>query len=378
MTSDAGDAVDPAHGPVQRDTDTPSVLCPNGHMNAWNYKFCGSCGAPIGVVAWPTSEDEESAGEARWHRRGLVYASSAALLALFVAVSIAVYIGSRPGSDVPQEESFSAKSNAGGSSLSVGPTVCPAVPILQTESMDLTSAGLEIQTAFTSPCGADVESNSKFVVTVAEGDRDVAAASFDFSQSPLALEPGVPGRRTLVFPRGMYWRTPPMLSAAPTLAAKREGDSRATSGPSKSDSTMVAVAVAKPAFGSIDGVAKAVLSELHDVDFRDVRSLTIGWVPQISSKRVGLQAAGKTWTNADILDEHLDLRQRFPNARLVWSGDWTTFSQPDFWVTVVGPSKRFPFEANSWCEAQGFAVDDCFAKFISSIYGVPGTTVYRK
>ena len=101
-------------------------------------------------------------------------------------------------------------------------------------------------------------------------------------------------------------------------------------------------------------------------------------MPQVSSKQVGLVAAGKTWTNADILGEHLELRQRFDGARLVWSGDWTTFSKPDFWVTVVGPAHYYPDDANSWCDANGFGIDDCFAKFISSVFGVPGTTEYRK
>ncbi|AQA04611.1 hypothetical protein BVC93_21735 [Mycobacterium sp. MS1601] len=59
MTSDSGDGVDPAHAPAHRNSDIPSVSCPNGHPNAWDYKFCGRCGAPIGVVAWPAEHEEE-------------------------------------------------------------------------------------------------------------------------------------------------------------------------------------------------------------------------------------------------------------------------------------------------------------------------------
>lgn len=142
---------------------------------------------------------------------------------------------------------------------------------------------------------------------------------------------------------------------------------------------MVAAGSAKPAYGSIDGVAEAVLKELRDNDYRVVLGgLANRWVPQVSSKRVGLVAEGKTWTNADILRDHLNLRQRFTGARLVWSGQWTTFGSPNFWVTVVGPSFPFPDDANRWCDTNGFGADDCFAKFISTFFGEEGTTVYRK
>jgi len=102
------------------------------------------------------------------------------------------------------------------------------------------------------------------------------------------------------------------------------------------------------------------------------------WAPQVSSKRVGLVVEGKTLTSADILRNHLALRQRFSGARLVWSGQWTTFSGPDFWVTVVGPPLPTANDANRWCDSNGFGVDDCFAKFLSTLFGVEGTTVYRK
>lgn len=60
------------------------------------------------------------------------------------------------------------------------------------------------------------------------------------------------------------------------------------------------------------------------------------WVPQLSSKRPGVVDNGLVWDKAMTLQEHLQLRQRYPNVRLLWSGDWSTFSAPDFWVTVIG------------------------------------------
>jgi len=126
-------------------------------------------------------------------------------------------------------------------------------------------------------------------------------------------------------------------------------------------------------------VAEAVLAELRSADFEVVQTLAMNrWIPQVSSKRVGLVVNGKALTNVDILADHLAFRQRFAGARLVWSGNWTTFSGPNFWVTVVGPPYYFAEEANSWCDANKFAADDCFAKFLSTLVGIEGTTVYRK
>lgn len=186
--------------------------------------------------------------------------------------------------------------------------------MLEAESVDLTSDGLAVSAAFMSACaGGDVESNSALEVTVADGRRDVAAGRFDFSADPLRIEPGIPARRTLVFPPGMYWRTPDMLSGAPALQVTRKGRSERWAAPVGSErTTIIAAEFAAPAYGSVNAVAEEVLSELRDSDFPYVRrDISNRWVPQVSSKRVGLVAAGKTWTSADILRDHLALRQRF-------------------------------------------------------------------
>jgi len=109
-----------------------------------------------------------------------------------------------------------------------------------------------------------------------------------------------------------------------------------------------------------------------------VRDLQQWWLPEVSSKRPGLVAEGITWANAEILRDHLALRQRFPRARLVRSSDWTTFGSPNWWVTIVALPMTTPQQANGWCDAQGLDADHCFAKMISSVLGPDGTTVYRK
>ncbi len=98
------------------------------------------------------------------------------------------------------------------------------------------------------------------------------------------------------------------------------------------------------------------------------------WIPQISSKRVGLVAKGITWDNEAILDEHLRLRSIYPDVKLLWSGDWSTFDGPGFWVTVVGLWSNNPYEVLAWCTAQGFDRDNCIAKVVSTTHPVAGST----
>jgi predicted Ser/Thr protein kinase len=101
------------------------------------------------------------------------------------------------------------------------------------------------------------------------------------------------------------------------------------------------------------------------------------WVPQLSSKRPGVKDNGVTWDNAMTLQEHQQLRQRFPGARLLWSGDWSTFSASDFWVTVAGDTFPAAAGALAWCRGNGFDRDHCIAKIVSTTHAVEGSTDYN-
>lgn len=101
------------------------------------------------------------------------------------------------------------------------------------------------------------------------------------------------------------------------------------------------------------------------------------WVPQLSAKRPGVVDDGVVWDNARTLQEHLQLRGQYPGVRLLWSGDWSTFSVPDFWVTVVGVVFPGSSGALEWCRSQGFDRDHCEAKVVSATRGPEGSTAYN-
>jgi hypothetical protein len=98
------------------------------------------------------------------------------------------------------------------------------------------------------------------------------------------------------------------------------------------------------------------------------------WIPQISSKRVGLFAKGITWDNEQILAEHQRLRSIYPDVRLLWSGDWSTFDGRNFWITVVGLYSSNPYDVLTWCTQQGFDRDNCIAKVVSTWAPVADST----
>ena len=76
------------------------------------------------------------------------------------------------------------------------------------------------------------------------------------------------------------------------------------------------------------------------------------------------------------LQEHQTLRQRY-SARLLWSGNWSTFSGKDFWITIAGITFPNSAGALAWCRDKGFDRDHCNAKIVSTTHAVDGSSAYN-
>lgn len=100
------------------------------------------------------------------------------------------------------------------------------------------------------------------------------------------------------------------------------------------------------------------------------------WVPQLSSKRPGVVDQGVVWDNELTLEEHLRLRQEY-GAKLLWSGDWSTFDAPNFWVTIAPITYPTASGALAWCSDHGFDRNHCYAKLISTTHPVAGSTAFN-
>jgi serine/threonine protein kinase len=101
------------------------------------------------------------------------------------------------------------------------------------------------------------------------------------------------------------------------------------------------------------------------------------WIPQLSSKH-----GAEPWTYdpednvtyepAQILQEHEQLRQQY-GAKLLWSGDWTTYDHPDYWVTVVPTTYPDSDSVLNWCRSVNRDPDHCSAQIVSTTLGPDGT-----
>ncbi|MCT2588264.1 hypothetical protein [Actinophytocola gossypii] len=126
-----------------------------------------------------------------------------------------------------------------------------------------------------------------------------------------------------------------------------------------------------------DASALAELQRLRDEDRPEVEALVEQWVPQLSAKRPGLVVNGITYDHLEILRDFLGTQARYPDALLLFSGDYSSFRYGNFWITVVPLPQLDGPAANLWCDAEGIPVDDCYAKMISHTTGYADATELR-
>jgi serine/threonine protein kinase len=199
------------------------------------------------------------------------------------------------------------------------------------------------------------------------------------AQPPVAPYPSDPGRQSqsylapvlvgvaaiaVVLVVVVYLAVQPSKSHAPVASSETSYSANPTASASQTTPAVTAP------LSEADSLAR--LQQLANDDRPNV--ITDTWIPQISSKRVGLFADGKVWNNAMILDQHMRMRQQYSNVRLLWSGDWSTYNGRDFWITVVGLPSPNPDDVLAWCTRQGYDRDNCIAKIVSTWRPIAGTT----
>lgn len=172
---------------------------------------------------------------------------------------------------------------------------------------------------------------------------------------------------------------PPTVTAQPpstvTVAAPAPSRTAAPTSPASSPGATTrwlpapASRAPAPVYSSEQQLSRLVADDRGYV----TRWLTDVWVPQLSAKRPGVVDQGQVWDNDSALQEHLQLRRQY-DAKLLWSGDWSTYDGRNFWVTVV--PERFATAAGAlqWCSGHGYDRDHCIAKLVSTTHGVAGST----
>ena len=228
-------------------------------------------------------------------------------------------------------------------------------------------------------------------------DRLVASGTFDFSASPLII-PGGGRTVTLSFGEQHYFRTAKDIDvkdlkvtpsfdrgSQPSVAPDKSKapSASSTSSSSSSSASPATVSASSASDSSQDEQDEKAAEEALQWQSKHDRPLIMSkylgkWTPQLSSKKAGLVADGKTWTNRSILADFLKVRQANPDAALVFSDDWSVFDAGgSWWVVLSGELYGTAEEANAWCDTQGYDADHCYAKRMESSGPSTGTTKTR-
>ena len=272
-------------------------------------------------------------------------------------------------------------------------TACGSAPTLTPTSLTNGDGELKVEVKMTASCAdGDVLGGAANHIEVkgpsrtdgtGSADAVIASGDFDFSSSPLVLS-DAETTLTLHFGSGHFFRAADdvdvknvVAACAPDRDSGPSGatpDSTSSSGPSSATASTTSK---DPA--SAESAAGGSLRWQVDHDRPSVTTDLVGkWVPQLSSKKPGLVADGITWDNRTTLEEFLKLRQKYSNAKLLFSDEWPVFdSGGSWWVTIVDTPYSSAEEANAWCDAQGFDAEHCFAKYIDTKGPSEGTTVTR-
>lgn len=121
-----------------------------------------------------------------------------------------------------------------------------------------------------------------------------------------------------------------------------------------------------------------------DGDRAAAEELVGSWVPQISSKRIGLDVPDDDrgpYTAAMVLSDHLAYEDRYEpegSGVLAIQAEDFNFKVPGYVVTIVALPFSTGAEANSWCDDHGIGVDDCFAKHLAHDGDWKGSVLRRK
>ncbi|MDV6307051.1 outer membrane protein assembly factor BamB family protein [Gordonia amicalis] len=325
-------------------------------------------------------------------------------LVTLTSTTITGFAPTGPRAIVPGTTRASDSGSDGGGTEYVTP--CGSPPVFTPQSFRTATGGLVITMRVTAECpGGDVLFGPQTRITISDAGGLVASGIFDFQRSPVAV-PAPDGGGALdlelTYPPGSFFRLPDTLNGSGPSSGSAGGsgsgsaggqylvdcDKGPTPGPPPSvttpDSGMpaassVATDAAFPAGTDVTATSVDALRLQADADRAFIlANLNNRWVAQLSSKRPGLVADGRTWDDQAILDEFLALRLRFNDVRLLWSDEWPVFSYQGWWVTVAAATFPGPVEANNWCRTQGFDPDHCFAKLVSTTAGPDGSTLYWK
>jgi hypothetical protein len=143
--------------------------------------------------------------------------------------------------------------------------------------------------------------------------------------------------------------------------------------PTTTDQTWTTPASVTPSTTVTEADVRGQVAHDHAV----AEGLVGSWVPQLSSKSVGLVVHDVTYDYPAIMDDFRRLQTSYPDAVMVDSGDYKNFSRKGFFVTLKAEAFGSADQANAWCDQHGFAPEDCHAGRLTHTGGPAGNSKQR-
>jgi hypothetical protein len=214
----------------------------------------------------------------------------------------------------------------------------------------------------TSPCpGGDLISAEAWEVGLQARDAIVAAGTFAPVLDPILILPGQTATRLFLFGPQDRLVDPALLAGEPLTLAPPAGagpvtELELTGGESDSGGELRPVAAP-----DVDLAFHALMWRARHDEEEVATRLAGNWAPELSAKRLGIEAEGKTWSHQDIWDEFWWYRERYPNALLVYSDKWGSVGSDDLWLTFSGDVfyDEEGDEAVQWCKDEGWEPGQC-------------------
>lgn len=338
------------------DAATPvTQVCPDcGTPVVAGATFCEHCGAKL-TPNPITPDTPDIPAEPRKRRPGVLAAGIAAGLAILLAVGGGAYAVTTRLTGKNAATTGQATST-GGEAKAV--EACSKPPELAPSKMDGNwSEGFRITATVTPGCETGAYTAKDVEVDLSDDGGLMLAGVFDFSTQPVT-----PDSKTVTFKYpvdGQWTTTLPNDITGLSLTVREDMTSEGDPVESKYDGLAGAPA---PAPKDVEATALAAIEREIAGDRSTAEGLKGWWLPQLTSRKVGLEAEGRTWTAEDIWTEFLGLKKQYELAFLVDSSDFANYTDHGsggWWVTLVNTLNNTQQEGQAWCDSYGRGPDGC-------------------
>lgn len=369
-------------------TAVSAVLCPAcGQPVDSTMRFCLNCGAPLSPSAGvadgaDTTRADDSASKAGKSKVPMIIGIVIAVIVVLAAAGFGVWwfllrdSVSSPAhgqSQSSQQSSDTAKSSNGsdgtapdnGENGEQKSQPCTTAPDATLDAADRNGTSLIATLRLTSNCKASSSQTVTFKesgvkITIKEDGGDVfASAVFDFSKQPVEFDDGQASVK-LAFTTKQYWRPFDEIETGSSECVMQTDQSGSGAA---SANVGDALGGANIADSDIERYAQVALSWQVDHDKAAASGFYTTYTTQLSSKKYGMQAEGRTWRYQDIYEQFLQRRSKHGKAILVWSGDYPTYTKggksSDYYVILSGESFGSVDAGDAWCRQTGYGEADC-------------------